>query len=242
MSYFIISRGDWSIPAQEFVQHLRSQWPSAVTREDTDPESSDSFEFTLGMPHSEVEGALNRSGKSLYFDSDIRDAAEFALWFRSLAPPEEPLVLCDEAMSALLELEPGTNETDIFRAFDYTPAPPGWRNYELIPRGDWGVPVHFLAQQMRTRWPAAQLVQSEEPESGWSFEFRVPMPHSQVSGNIRRKVHAMTFTGDPRDCAEFALGCRTLIPVKELLLMYDQGYLRLTKETTTDDILGIMQK
>ena len=238
MSFFVMSTGSWNIPAQEFSLQMRSRWPGVVIREIHNPAMTDCLDFDLVMPHSRVDGGLSRSGKALSFDSDIRDAAQIALWFRSLAPASEPLVLCDESMSGMLDLEPDMTEADIFRAFDYTPAPPGWMDYDLIPRGGWGVPVQRLAQQMRARWPAARVVESDDPDNRWVVEFHGPMPHSEVRGNIRRKVNAMVFTGDLRDCAEFALWCRSVVPTEELLLMCDQGSLRLNEGMTVDDILG----
>src|SRR4051812_38318406 len=124
MSFFVLSTGSWSIPAQEFTHHLRSRWPGAVIREVRNPEISELLTFDLTMPHSEVDGALQRAGKSIYFDSDLRDAAQLALWSRSLAPSSEPMLFCDESMSGLLDLRPDTTEADIYRAFDYEPAPP----------------------------------------------------------------------------------------------------------------------
>ncbi|WP_146210209.1 hypothetical protein [Vitiosangium sp. GDMCC 1.1324] len=190
------------------------------------------------MPHSsDVDGALQRPGKSIYFDSDLRDAAQLALWFRSLAPPSEPMVFCDESMSGYLDLAPNTTEADIFRAFDYEPAPPGWMSYDLIPRGGWGMPLQVLAQQMRLRWPAARVEESAEPESRRAFDFQVPMTHSEVRGNVRRKVSAMIFTGDIRDCAELASWCRSILSTEEILLSCDQGHLTLKAGMNAEDIL-----
>ncbi|MGZ3459374.1 MAG: hypothetical protein ACXU86_12830 [Archangium sp.] len=238
MSFFVISTGSWGIQADEFVRQLRSRWPSGVVREVKAPESRMCLDFDLLMPHSRVDGGLDRSGQSLHFDSDIRDAAQLALWFRSLAPASEPMVFCDDSMSGTLDLSPDTTQADIFRAFDYTPALPGQMNYELIARGGWGMPVKTLEQQMRARWPSARFAEDDDPDSRWFFEFHVPMSHSEVSGSLRRKVNAMVFTGDSRDCAELALWCRSVVLTEELLLVCDPGSLRLKEGMTVDDILG----
>lgn len=231
MSFFVISKGDWGIQVDEFSRRMRSQWPAVIIREIQAPESSMCLDFDLQMPHSRVDGGLDRSGRSLHFDSDLRDAARIALWFRSLAPASAPMVLCDESMSGMLDLEPSTTEADIFRAFGYTPAPPGWMNYHLIPRGDWELPVGMLAQRMRANWPSVRIVEDE------NLSFQVPMAHSEVRGEIRRKVSAMIFTGDSRDCAEWALWCRSVVPTGELLLSCDQGSLHVRQGMTVEDIL-----
>jgi hypothetical protein len=237
MSFFVISRGTWSLQPQEFVQQLCALWPTAVIREHTSPESSDCLDFELVMPHSEVTGALNREGRSLSLEADLRDAARLALWFRSLAPCSEPMTFCDEAMSGMLDLDSETTPTDIFQAFGYTPPAPGQMNYTLIPRGGWGMPVQELAQRMRGHWPSARVMASDAPDSRWSVEFHIPMAHSEVVGTVRRSVSAMVFTGDLRDCAGFALWCRSVVPTEELLLLCDQGHLRLESATTLDEVL-----
>jgi hypothetical protein len=236
MSFFVISPGSWGIRADVFMQQLRAQWPAVSIREITSPDSNFCLDFDLVMQHSRVDGSLHRTGKSFHFDSDLRDAAQLALWFRALAPATEPLVFCDDSMSGMLDLEPTTTEADIFRAFDYTPPPPGWMNYYLIARGGWGVPLRALAQQMRECWPAARLAENEEPDSRWLFEFHLPMSHSEVSGKLERKVNAMVFTGDPRDCAELALWCRSVVPTEQLLLTCDRGDLYLKADTSADEL------
>jgi hypothetical protein len=237
MSFFVISKGDWGIRADVFMQQLRARWPAVAIREITSPDSNFCLDFDLVLKHSRVDGSLHRTGKSFHFDSDLRDAAQLALWFRALAPNTEPLVFCDDSMSGMLDLEPTTTEEDIFLAFDYSPAPPGWMNYHLIARGGWGMPPRSLVQRMRERWPSARLVENEESENRWFFEFHLPMSRSEVSGKIERKVNALVFTGDLRDCAELALWWRSVVPTEQLLLTCDQGDLYLKANTSADDIV-----
>jgi hypothetical protein len=239
MSFFAISTGSWGIPADEFIQRMRARWPAVVIREVQDPGRDMCLYFDLPMPHSRVDGGLDRAGQSFHFDSDLRDAAQLALWFRSLAPESAPMVFCDEAMSGTLDLEPGSTEADIFRAFDYIPAPPGWMNYNLIARQGWGMPLQVLAQHVQRHWPAARLVENENPDSRWRFELHVPMAYSEVIGRFERKLSAMVFTGDPRDCASFALWCRSVVPTDQLLLTCDQGSLYLEADTTAEEFIRV---
>jgi hypothetical protein len=85
-------------------------------------------------------------------------------------------------------------------------------------------------------------VEAVDPDSRWVFEFHVPMTHSEVSGHVRRTVNAMVLTGDLRDCARFAIGCRSVVPTEQLLLMCDQGSVYLTAETTTEEIVRAFAK
>jgi hypothetical protein len=244
MSFFAISTGSWGIQTDEFIRRMRARWPAVIIREVQEPERGMSLYFDLDMPLSRADGGLDRAGRSFHFDSDLRDAAQLALWFRSLAPESAPMVFCDDSMSGTLELEPGTTEADIFQAFDYTPPPPGWLDYEIIARGGWGVPVMTLARRMRERWPSARLLEAEDPDCRWVFEFHVPMSHSEVRGNVRRKVNAMVFTGDPRDCTELSLWCRSVVPTEQLLLTCDLGTFYLEADSSMEDLLrafGTMQ-
>ena len=106
MSFFVISKGDWGIRADVFMQQLRARWPAVTIREITSPDSNFCLDFDLALKHSRVDGSLHRTGRSFHFDSDLRDAAQLALWFRALAPSTEPLVFCDDAMSGMLDLGP----------------------------------------------------------------------------------------------------------------------------------------
>ncbi|WP_309895503.1 YceI family protein [Archangium sp.] len=240
MSFFVISTGGWGVLADEFIRRMRARWPTVAIREVQEPEGEMCLYFDLRMPHSLVDGGLDRAGQSFHFDSSLRDAAQLALWFRSLAPESVPLFFCDESMGGMLELEPGTTEADIFRAFDYIPAPPGWMNYDLIPQQGWGMPLQVLALQLQRHWPSARLMENEDPDSHWRFVFHVPMTHSEVSGRFARETGTLVFTGDPRDCASFALWCRSVVPTDQLLLTCDQGSLYLEADTTEERLLGTL--
>ncbi len=237
MSFFAISTGGWGIPCDEFIQRMRARWPEVTIRETQEPESDFCLDFELNMPHSLAYGGLDRAGQSFHFDSDLIDAAELALWFRSLAPDSVPLVFCDESMSGMLDLEPGTTEADIFSAFDYIPPPPGWMNYHIVAQQGWGMPLKVLVPKVQEHWPSARIVENEDPDSRWRFEFNVPMTHSEVSGRFSRKISSMDFTGDARDCAEFALWCRSVVPTDQLLLTCDQGSLYLEANTTAEEFI-----
>ena len=47
----------------------------------------------------------------------------------------------------------------------------------------------------------------------------------------------VSFEGDIRDCAEFALWCSSLAPSGDWLLCCDQGHLHLEPHTTVADIV-----
>ena len=121
MDYLVLSKSAWRISSQELAQHLRARWPDATLQEVSGPDS-ESLRFKLKMAHSELWGSLYHQGQGVFFEGDLDDIAEVALWFRSLAPSSAPLLFCDEAMNGSLELEPGTTREDIFQLYGYTPS------------------------------------------------------------------------------------------------------------------------
>jgi hypothetical protein len=121
MNYFFITQSEGVIPPADFIQRLKSQWPTATVIPVSNRASSHALEFGVPMEHSRVDGSLNREGCSIIFIGDIRDCADFALWCRTLLPQQEPATFCDESMSGSLEIDGSTTRADIFRAFGYQP-------------------------------------------------------------------------------------------------------------------------
>jgi hypothetical protein len=68
------------------------------------------------MKESTVLGALNREGSAVIYYGDIRDCAEFALWYQAVVPEARPLLLFDEGYNRSIELRPKTTVEDIIRA------------------------------------------------------------------------------------------------------------------------------
>jgi hypothetical protein len=124
MDYLVLSRSEWRLSPEELARPLRSRWPG-VTLQDVSGPDSESLRFKLEMAHSELWGSLFRQGQGVFLEGDLDDVAEFALWFRTLAPSTAPLLFCDEAMNGSLALEPHTTREDIFRLYGYTSAAPG---------------------------------------------------------------------------------------------------------------------
>ncbi|MGZ3459134.1 MAG: hypothetical protein ACXU86_11600 [Archangium sp.] len=121
MDYLVLSKAEWRTSPQELASHLRARWPDVILQDVSGADSSESLRFKLKMTHSELWGTLFSQGKGIFFEGDLCDVAEFALWFRSLVPASEPLLFCDEAMNGSLDLEPGTTQDDIFRLYGYAP-------------------------------------------------------------------------------------------------------------------------
>jgi hypothetical protein len=117
MNYYAIIKTDWSLGQEYFSRELLARWPTAKVRELVNPRRSDVLEFELPTVQPELLGSLNRRGNAVIFSGNLEDCAEFALWCRSIVPPSEPMIFCDEAMNASLPLEVMTTREDILLAF-----------------------------------------------------------------------------------------------------------------------------
>jgi hypothetical protein len=237
MNYFLVMLSGWRFSAQDFKQRLLTRWPDAILTKEEDPESLDCFEFETPGAHSKLEGSLRRDGSGIALDGDLRDVAGFALWVRSFVPEAERLHFCDEGVSGQLDLTPDTSPADLFRLFDYTPAPPGWMKYSLIARPQWTLPPREFARGLRLRWPSAHIQMEPDANTHRTVSFQVPMVHSSVTGSLCRQVPSLDFTGDARDCAEFALWCRSVLRAEQVSVSGEGRFLVLHPGTTVEDFL-----
>ncbi|PTL83547.1 hypothetical protein [Vitiosangium sp. GDMCC 1.1324] len=112
--------------------------------------------------------------------------------------------------------------------------------YFVITESDDLVLAPDFARLLCAHWPQATVEPVSDPASSYALEFRIPMAHSHVDGSLNRAGSAIAFIGDLRDCAEFALWCRSIAPPSESLTLCDEsmsGTLALESATTAADIL-----
>lgn len=86
---------EWHLRPDIFVAALREHWPKVRIISET-PTEYRSVEFELDLPHSTAYAHLDPEGQTVILDAGIEDVAEFAVWFRTLVPDSQPLVLYDE--------------------------------------------------------------------------------------------------------------------------------------------------
>jgi hypothetical protein len=115
MSYLIIVKTKWSFNGREFPERLLARWPMAQVAELPETKYNELLEFELPMGKSTLYGSLNRKCNSVIFQGGLQDCAEFARWCRSLVPPSEEVVFCDESMSIHFILKPGMTPAEIIR-------------------------------------------------------------------------------------------------------------------------------
>lgn len=109
----------WKMSPQEFAKTLTQRWPGAELTWDHDPQNPVAFWFSLPGSHGEVSGTFHKSGDFLAFDrTDVRDIGPLAVWFRSLVPSEQPLLLCSGSGVGYSDLLPTDTAEEIARRFD----------------------------------------------------------------------------------------------------------------------------
>jgi hypothetical protein len=117
MTYLaVIQGGDWALSRESLVEALRRRWPEASVEfgdrgPDADPVTD--VVWTMGSGSALFEGSAHASGQCIYLDGENPDVASVASWYRSLIPPDEEVVFCDDTYSFDMVLEPGASAEEI---------------------------------------------------------------------------------------------------------------------------------
>src|SRR5262245_6902430 len=119
MSYFISppTATTWNISEKDFATALRTRWPDADIRAVSIPQSNHTLEWRIQLGDKQLEGSCDRTGQVIHLDGDIFNSAQFALWFRSIVPRQQPLVFYDEGYSADVNLTNDTTAEQITEPF-----------------------------------------------------------------------------------------------------------------------------
>lgn len=119
MNYFVSppEETSWRMEPSAFVADLLTRWPTAKVQYEADSETHSHF-WVVQMSHDVLEGRFFRDDEGVALDGDMRDCADFALWFRSLVPPEQELWFYDQSYSAHVKLKPNTTATTVEAAFE----------------------------------------------------------------------------------------------------------------------------
>lgn len=107
---------DWKIDPEEFARLFKEAWPGVDIIWVKDPGVA--FDFAMEGKHEPMYGSFHRSGDAFVIDQGaMPDRAELMVWFRSLVPPSQPLVFCDEGGGAYTDFAPGMTVDDILARF-----------------------------------------------------------------------------------------------------------------------------
>lgn len=117
MSYFVIIKTGWVFEPRRFSEQLLARWSIAKLKEEPpNKKYSDLLEFEFPMEKTTLYGSLNRKCDAVIFHAGLQDCAEFIQWCRSLIPPSETVIFCDETMIINFVLEPGMTSAEIVQA------------------------------------------------------------------------------------------------------------------------------
>lgn len=109
----------WKINESDFIQHLEKQWSDIEIRKVTNPDDYYALEWVIKVSGigQRLDGVLHRDGQGISLDGYLEDCAIFAIWFRSLVPQTQKLLLYDQGYNCHVELEAETTESEIMQPF-----------------------------------------------------------------------------------------------------------------------------
>jgi hypothetical protein len=117
--YFISppEKTDLKIDVEDLTDALRQKWPDIEIETITNPADNRALVWTIQFGDRQLDGSLDKTGLVIHLDGDIRDCAEFAVWFRSQVPARYELIFYDESYSAVCELREDTTKSQIIDTF-----------------------------------------------------------------------------------------------------------------------------
>jgi hypothetical protein len=121
MNYFVSppDKTDLKIESAQFINRLKADWQNIDIRATDNQDYS--LEWIIPIKNRRLEGSLERTEPCVVLDGDVRDCANFALWFRSLVERKYRLFFYDQAYSADIELREKTTIDNIMKLFMSNP-------------------------------------------------------------------------------------------------------------------------
>jgi hypothetical protein len=108
---------DWHVTRDELTELLRRDWPGAEVRiADDNARSTRDVVWRLQVSGGELEGSQDRAGQAQYLDGPIDTVARFTAWWRRQVPSTQPLILCDETYSTVVNIQPNMSDREILAA------------------------------------------------------------------------------------------------------------------------------
>jgi hypothetical protein len=109
---------EWRIPPEEFAAHLSRRWKVNRIGWIDDPDDPNAFQFEISTPDGWMDGYFAKDGTMLVLDErHVWDIGEIAVWFRSLVPPEQPLLIFSGGGTGFSELKPTDTAEEVNRRF-----------------------------------------------------------------------------------------------------------------------------
>lgn len=107
---------------------------------------------------------------------------------------------------------------------------------------NWKISHSYFVNNLLRQWPNVHIQEVTKQDDYYQLEWftKVPGQALRLDGALHRDGRGVSLDGYLEDCAKFAIWFRSLVPKRQKLVFYDQGYnyhIELTEEITESDIL-----
>ncbi|MFD9908499.1 hypothetical protein [Streptomyces sp. NPDC059063] len=102
----------WRVDRDALTVAIRDRWAD-VGIDSTRYSKARSFCWSFATGNGPGEAYLHEDGTCLYVDALLEDAAQLAISFRRLTPPDVDVVFCDEGYTFDIRLRPGVTDGDL---------------------------------------------------------------------------------------------------------------------------------
>lgn len=88
----------------------------------------------------------------------------------------------------------------------------------------WEVSPNLLAEELKSQWANIQVETVDAVQSIHALSWILKIGEWRLDGTLTKEGDVVHLDGDVRACAAFAIWFRTVIPIEQDLLFYDEGY------------------
>lgn len=111
------AKTNWKVDPVQLSAHMQEYSPPVEFKVHGECSAGHYLEWTWLTPDGPVEGSLDIECTCVVVDGDVRRCAEFVVWFRTLVPKEQELVLYDEGYSADIMVTSESTAEDLAAPF-----------------------------------------------------------------------------------------------------------------------------
>jgi hypothetical protein len=107
---------------------------------------------------------------------------------------------------------------------------------------DWKIDESDFTSLLSQHWSEIEIRKVTNPDDYYAIEWviKVPGKGQRLDGALHRDGQGISLDGYLEDCASWAIWFRSLVPLSQKLLFYDQGFnshIELQENTTPSKIL-----
>jgi hypothetical protein len=246
----------FTLDPHEFADALKSRWTDVEVNYSSGEHVVLSWQCNVKQAN-RLYGELQPDMHTIVLEKPGEyDVAEFAVWYRSIIPPQYRLSLWNDSDVVDFEVLPDTSYLQILFFFgdnDYAPAiAPLEDKYFKINRDD-------FVSKLKEQWPGIMLLPVQERDPYWlyweiSSEIVIPSPYPGIpdskgevlqAGMIDRDQATLFLHYFPdREVAKFAVWYRSITPEEHKLIISIKAKNRsliLEKSTTEQDVINALK-